>query len=105
MTSPHCPPFMLRGSDGQPCARRYGLGSVVGLKDWVCWPSAATANAATAALTMSTNPARPACDILALPAENEDSRWIGIADFQREPLSVSHAPSCGKRPNPDVDRH
>jgi len=69
------------------------------------WPSAATANAATATLTMSTNPARPACDILALPAENEDSRWIGIADFQREPLSVSHAPSCGKRPNPDVDRH
>src|ERR1022692_4884700 len=68
---------MLKGSVGQPSARRYGLGSAVGLKDGVCWPCAATANVATTALAMSTNPARFARDILALPAENEDSVLIG----------------------------
>ena len=47
MTSPHWPPFMLTGSVGQPSARRYGLGSPVGLRVWVCWLCALTTKVAT----------------------------------------------------------
>src|SRR5260370_17685766 len=81
MPSPHGPPFMPKGSVGQPSASRYGLGSAVGLRDGVCWPCAATANMATAP-AMSTKPARPARGILALPADNEDSVLIGITEFK-----------------------
>src|ERR1700681_3663678 len=74
---------MLTGSVGQPAASRHGLGSAVGLKNWVCWPCATAANVATTALAMSTRPARPARDILALPAENEEFVLIGTAVFNR----------------------
>jgi hypothetical protein len=69
---------MLAGSVGQPSASWYGLGSAVGLKDAACWPCATTDSAATSAPAATINPARPAYDILALPAETEEFGLIGL---------------------------
>src|SRR3989442_9215980 len=48
---PHCPPFMLLGSVGQPSTSRYELGSWVCLGYWLCWVCAATPNMAIAEST------------------------------------------------------
>src|SRR5436309_10497803 len=61
INSPHRPPFMLLGSEGQPSTRRYGLGS------WVCWLCTATPGVAIAtAMATNVRPTRAACDMLCI---------------------------------------